>query len=203
VSTLLHATVYMFLHNLLNVLVQIANKMGLQKKNKVYKFLESQLQTISNRCRPDSRSSFVDRHTGGSVLRIPILDYTNCSNWSNEHVCTFTHEEKFNKQQNWTSSLLLFRRLGFYLVCPCADRLCRYCNYQPCISLHNAISRQTKRYFSPQNGLYAMHKSLARSFFQATSIYITLSKYFPFSRLLQRGFSLICLFFNEHPKTTY
>jgi hypothetical protein len=34
-STLLHATVYMFLHNLLNVLVQIVNtsKMGLQKKN--------------------------------------------------------------------------------------------------------------------------------------------------------------------------
>jgi hypothetical protein len=32
-STLLHATVYMFSHNLLNVLVQIANKMGLQKKN--------------------------------------------------------------------------------------------------------------------------------------------------------------------------
>jgi hypothetical protein len=31
-STLLQATVYMFLHNLLNVLVQIANKMGLQKK---------------------------------------------------------------------------------------------------------------------------------------------------------------------------
>jgi hypothetical protein len=31
-STLLHATVYMFLHNLLNVLVQIANKMGLQIK---------------------------------------------------------------------------------------------------------------------------------------------------------------------------
>jgi hypothetical protein len=32
VSTLLHATVYMFLHTLLNVLVQIANKMGLQKE---------------------------------------------------------------------------------------------------------------------------------------------------------------------------
>jgi hypothetical protein len=32
VSTLLHATVYMFLHNLLNALVQIANKMGLRKK---------------------------------------------------------------------------------------------------------------------------------------------------------------------------
>jgi hypothetical protein len=31
-STLLHATVYMILHNLLNVLVQIANKMELQKK---------------------------------------------------------------------------------------------------------------------------------------------------------------------------
>jgi hypothetical protein len=31
-STLLHATLYMFLHNLLNVLVQIANKMGLQRK---------------------------------------------------------------------------------------------------------------------------------------------------------------------------
>jgi hypothetical protein len=32
VSTLLHATVYVFLHSLLNVLVQIENKMGLQKK---------------------------------------------------------------------------------------------------------------------------------------------------------------------------
>jgi hypothetical protein len=32
VSTLLHATVYVFLLNLLNVLVHIANKMGLQKK---------------------------------------------------------------------------------------------------------------------------------------------------------------------------
>jgi hypothetical protein len=31
-STLLHATEYMFLHNLLNVLVQIAHKMGLQKE---------------------------------------------------------------------------------------------------------------------------------------------------------------------------
>jgi hypothetical protein len=37
VSTLLHATVYIFLHNLLNVLVQIANKMGLQKKLTVLK----------------------------------------------------------------------------------------------------------------------------------------------------------------------
>jgi hypothetical protein len=33
VSTLVHATVYIFLHDLLNVLVQIANKMGLQKNN--------------------------------------------------------------------------------------------------------------------------------------------------------------------------
>jgi hypothetical protein len=32
VSTFLHATVYVFLHNLLNVLVQIANKMGFKKK---------------------------------------------------------------------------------------------------------------------------------------------------------------------------
>jgi hypothetical protein len=31
VITLLHDTVYMFLHSLLNVLVQIANKMGFQK----------------------------------------------------------------------------------------------------------------------------------------------------------------------------
>jgi hypothetical protein len=31
-STLLHATVYTFLHNLLNVPVQIANKMGLKNK---------------------------------------------------------------------------------------------------------------------------------------------------------------------------
>jgi hypothetical protein len=32
VNTLPHATVYVFLPNLLNVLVQTANKMGLQKK---------------------------------------------------------------------------------------------------------------------------------------------------------------------------
>jgi ribosomal protein L32E len=32
VSTLLHANEYVFLHNLLNVLVQVANKMGFQKK---------------------------------------------------------------------------------------------------------------------------------------------------------------------------
>jgi hypothetical protein len=32
VGTLLHATVHLFLYNFLNVLVQIANKMGLQKK---------------------------------------------------------------------------------------------------------------------------------------------------------------------------
>jgi hypothetical protein len=32
-STLLHATVYVFLINLLNVLLQIANKMGLQKNH--------------------------------------------------------------------------------------------------------------------------------------------------------------------------
>jgi hypothetical protein len=32
-STLLHAAVYVFLRNLLNVLVQIANKVGLQKEN--------------------------------------------------------------------------------------------------------------------------------------------------------------------------
>jgi hypothetical protein len=31
VITLLHAIVYGFLHNLLNIQVQIANKMGLQK----------------------------------------------------------------------------------------------------------------------------------------------------------------------------
>jgi hypothetical protein len=31
VSTLLHATIYVFVHNLLNVLIQIANKVGLQK----------------------------------------------------------------------------------------------------------------------------------------------------------------------------
>jgi hypothetical protein len=35
VSTLLHATVLMFLHNLLNVLVQIASKMGLQQQKKL------------------------------------------------------------------------------------------------------------------------------------------------------------------------
>jgi hypothetical protein len=30
-NTLLHATVYVFLYNLLNVLVQIADKMGIKK----------------------------------------------------------------------------------------------------------------------------------------------------------------------------
>jgi hypothetical protein len=38
VSTLLYATVYAFLHNLLNVLVQIANKMGLQTKKITARF---------------------------------------------------------------------------------------------------------------------------------------------------------------------
>jgi hypothetical protein len=33
-STLLHATIHMLLHNLPNVLVQIANKMRLQKKKR-------------------------------------------------------------------------------------------------------------------------------------------------------------------------
>jgi hypothetical protein len=32
VNTFLHATVYMFLHNLLTALVQIASKIGLQKE---------------------------------------------------------------------------------------------------------------------------------------------------------------------------
>jgi hypothetical protein len=36
VSTLLHATVYMFVHNLQNVLVQIANKMGSQKRMQMW-----------------------------------------------------------------------------------------------------------------------------------------------------------------------
>jgi hypothetical protein len=43
VSTLLHATVYMFLHNLLNVLVQIANKMGLQKKIGLFSSYDAKL----------------------------------------------------------------------------------------------------------------------------------------------------------------
>jgi hypothetical protein len=38
-STLLHDTVYAFLCNLLNVLVQIANKMGLQEKKEQNKLL--------------------------------------------------------------------------------------------------------------------------------------------------------------------
>jgi hypothetical protein len=37
VSILLHAIVYVFLHNLLNVLVQITNNMGLQKKIELYR----------------------------------------------------------------------------------------------------------------------------------------------------------------------
>jgi hypothetical protein len=31
-STLLHATVYVFIHNFLNVLVQVVNEIGLQKR---------------------------------------------------------------------------------------------------------------------------------------------------------------------------
>jgi hypothetical protein len=38
-STLLHATVYVLLHNLLNVLVRTANKMGLHKKMEEAKML--------------------------------------------------------------------------------------------------------------------------------------------------------------------
>jgi hypothetical protein len=43
VSTAVHATVYMFLHNLLNVKVQIANKMGLQKKFTKNPFFETEM----------------------------------------------------------------------------------------------------------------------------------------------------------------
>jgi hypothetical protein len=46
-STLLHATVYLFLHNLLNVLVQIANKVGLQNKSVyVWKYCIPSLQPM-------------------------------------------------------------------------------------------------------------------------------------------------------------
>jgi hypothetical protein len=50
VSTLLHA-LYTFLHNLLNVLVQIANKMGLQK---IYYYIVERFRRprtyLLNRC---------------------------------------------------------------------------------------------------------------------------------------------------------
>jgi hypothetical protein len=46
VSTLPHATAYVFLHNLLNVLVQIANKMGLQKKNYVALLVNAAVQAV-------------------------------------------------------------------------------------------------------------------------------------------------------------
>jgi hypothetical protein len=45
VSTLLHATVYLFLHNLLNVLVEIANKMGFRKE--YFLFLTANLIEIT------------------------------------------------------------------------------------------------------------------------------------------------------------
>jgi hypothetical protein len=39
VSTLLHATVYVLLHNLINVLVQTANKMGFKKNLDIKKVI--------------------------------------------------------------------------------------------------------------------------------------------------------------------
>jgi hypothetical protein len=46
-NTLLHATVYVFLHNLLNVLVHIANKMGITKKVSVQLSTETSSHTYS------------------------------------------------------------------------------------------------------------------------------------------------------------
>jgi hypothetical protein len=68
VSTVLHATVYMFLHNFLNVLVQIANKMGLQKKQslQIRHSLRSLLDPLPKICgrliSPNNESShFIER----------------------------------------------------------------------------------------------------------------------------------------------
>jgi hypothetical protein len=41
----------------------------------------------------------MDRHMSGAVVRITLLDYKKCTSSRNEPVCTFTREEKFNKQQ--------------------------------------------------------------------------------------------------------
>jgi hypothetical protein len=49
VSTFLHATLYMFLHNLLNVLVQIANKVGLQTKRSS-SYIATDCQSASYSC---------------------------------------------------------------------------------------------------------------------------------------------------------
>jgi hypothetical protein len=65
VSTLLLVTVYMFLYNLLNVLVQIANKIGLKTNQP---FTNSSKVKIKAILRPkDSRSSFLAfRHPSGA-----------------------------------------------------------------------------------------------------------------------------------------
>jgi hypothetical protein len=68
VSTLLHATVYMFLHSLLNVLVQIANKMGLQKnlmnneKSKVTNISRLGFSSQIRKGRNDEKTERLRRH---------------------------------------------------------------------------------------------------------------------------------------------
>jgi hypothetical protein len=86
-SILLHASVYMFLHNLLNVLVQIENKMGLQKKNFIrhhYSHLEHFLITKTKllqdnsardlHCQLTNKQSLpqgAGEHKPGRILRYP------------------------------------------------------------------------------------------------------------------------------------
>jgi hypothetical protein len=66
-STLLHATAYVFLHNLLNVIVQIANKMGLQKKIVSYVMALSRKYRLKN---------FVVLILDTEVSAVPVYRYT-------------------------------------------------------------------------------------------------------------------------------
>jgi hypothetical protein len=71
VSTLLHGTVYMFLHSLLNVLVQIANTMGLQKnlmsyeKSKVTNICRLVFSSLMRKGRNAEKTERLRRHVLG------------------------------------------------------------------------------------------------------------------------------------------
>jgi hypothetical protein len=80
VSTLLHAIVYVFLHSLLSVLLQIANKMGLQK-NRYCSFHEPLLRSRDSDWlragRPRGRSSFPGKSKNFHFISSrPALGYT-------------------------------------------------------------------------------------------------------------------------------
>jgi hypothetical protein len=131
-STLLHATVYMFLHNLLNVLVQIANKMRFKKICCKHAFLQAQQKFLNNRGPVMLRVWWTVRSTLWltfpslwycvreicklDINRRPARQITQCflfilsSYWNGKSPVVYWTTHRFHCQDNETASLNLTKR---------------------------------------------------------------------------------------------